>query len=174
MSFPQVIKYLFSDTRARVYLLWGVLTGIGFTLTHYFQLQVINIVWSILSAIGLGYMYKVMPMRIRQMKNIFYSWLVPICVGMIVSILIFHIDSLARFSRDLGIFWLIMMALGYFFNGLADSEPRYVYWGAVVLNIGIAFCCLVFPSFRDVQYLLAAIVSVWSMTGLLLLRSFDS
>ncbi len=71
-------QYLLSDSRARVYLLWAVLLGIGFVATHFYQNKNINGVWTLLSLIGLGYMYKVMPLRVTQMKQIFRVWIVTI------------------------------------------------------------------------------------------------
>ncbi len=174
MTTTQAVSYLFSDSRARVYLVWAILMGIGFTVTHYFQMKTVNGMWFVISVIGLIYMYHVMPMRLKQMRNIFLSWLIPIVFGMVVSGLAFYISALERYTPDLGIFWLVVMAVGYLANGLSDSEPSTWYWVAFVLNIGAAVACLALDDFRNVQYLIAAIVSVWSMTNLWLLRSFDS
>ena len=53
---------LLNSSRARVYLLWAGLTGLGFTATHYYQNANINILWFFISVIGFFYMYKVMPL----------------------------------------------------------------------------------------------------------------
>lgn len=166
------IQFLFRDTRARVYLLWAILATGGFVATHYNQRQSINAVWFIISVIGLGYMYKVMPLRIRQMRHIFLAWVVPITLGMIISGLVFRISSSWAVSIivHLGGFWLLVMAVGYLLNGLVD-RPAGWYWFAVGLNLVAGVLCFTVNAFTDVQYLIAAIVSAWSMLNLWLFRT---
>lgn len=168
------MAYLFSDTRARVYLLWGVLSGVGFTLTHFYQMKTINGLWFIFCVLGLGYMYRVMPMRVRQMKLILISWLVPLLFGMSISGLSFYLDALGGLVAYLGVFWLVVMAAGYLWNGLVDNDPAFWYYVAFVLNIAGAILCYALPGLLQAQYIVAAIISVWSMANLWLLRSFDS
>ncbi|GAC1392878.1 MAG: hypothetical protein NVSMB46_09770 [Candidatus Saccharimonadales bacterium] len=163
-------NYLLSDTRARVYLLWATLLPIGFIATHYYQRENINILWIIISIIGLGYMYKVMPLKNKQMKQIFASWLAPITVGIIISGLVFYINSIGQLQGYLGGFWLLVMAVGYLFNGLSDP-PSHWYWFACVLNIVAGIACFIVPSFVVAQYIIAASISSWSMLYLWLYRS---
>lgn len=163
-------KFLIQDSRAKVYLLWAFLSGAGFAATHYYQHKNINGVWTVISLIGLGYMAKVMPLKIKQMQHIYASWIVPIVIGMTVSGAVFYIDSWAGLIRYLGAFWLIVMATGYFLNGLVDP-PSPVYWFAAVINLVVGLLCFMVGPFTEVQYLLAAIVSAWSMLNLWLLRT---
>lgn len=158
-----------SSTRVRVYLLWAVLTGVGFMATHFYQVPAINGLWTLLSIIGLGYMYHVMPLKINQMKRIYQSWLIPIIVGMVVSVLAVRTGIYPSLAGYLGVFWLAVMAIGYVWNGYAD-KPLFWYMFAGILNIVAAIVILLFDSLLSVQYLIAAIVSIWSMLNLAIYR----
>ena len=150
--------------------MWAVLTGVGFTATQFYQKQNINGVWFLISILGLGYMYKVMPLKTKLMKRIYLSWLIPITIGMTVSALVFHITSWATLIQYLGAYWLAVMAVGYFFNGLVDAPSKW-YWFASALNLAAAILCYKVQPFIANQYIIAAIVSVWSMLNLWLLRT---
>ncbi len=173
MNIKLVVKYLFTDSRALVYLSWAILTGIGFTATHFRQEKSINILWVIISVLGLGFMVWKMPLRDRQMRKIFLVWFITIVFGMIVSGLAFYIPALQKRTQDLGIFWLVIMAYGYLANAYVDNPPRTWYYVAFVVNILAAVACLTISSFQDLQYIVAAVVSVYSMLSLWLLRSMD-
>ena len=165
-------QYLFIDTRARVYLLWTVLATVGFIATHYFQRKQINGVWAAISVIGLYYMYRVMPLKVTQMKRIFYAWLVPIVFGMAVSGLVFYMNSdiSAYLISRLGGFWLIVMAAAYALNGWFD-RPAGWYYFAAALNMIAGLAVLLSDVFITTQYMLAAIISFWSMIYLWLYRA---
>ncbi len=126
---------LFNSSRARVYLLWAALTGVGFTATHFYQKPSINLVWFIISIIGLGYMRKVMPLGVRQMKKIFSSWLVPIIIGLAVSVVLVRTDVAPEAVGYLGPIWLIVMAAGYLYNGLSDTRGFWYFVAAGALQI---------------------------------------
>lgn len=172
MSRPVIVDQLFTQTRARVYLLWAILATGGFIATHYYQRKQINAAWFSISVIGLVYMFKVMPMQVRQMKQILMAWLVPITIGMVVSGLVFYIkDDIAyKTIANLGGFWLAVMAAGYLWNGLVD-RPASWYYFAVVINIVAAYLCYTNDNWRSVQYLIAAIISAWSMVNLWFFRT---
>lgn len=164
-------KYLLSEARARVYLLWAALSFIGFTAAHLSKSpNNINFFWLFLSIIGLGYMYKVMPMRMKSAKQVFLAWLVPIAFGSTVSILVFRVGALADLIPYLGGFWLLIMAVGYFLNGLVDA-PSTWYWIAVGVNAVFGLACIFVEVMLPVQFLVAGIVSVWSMLNLWIFRS---
>lgn len=172
MSEKLDIDFLRHDTRAKVYLLWAALTMIGFTATHFYQNKNINGVWFGLSTIGLGYMFRVMPLHVKQMQHIFLAWLGPILFGMVVSGLVFYWDSPSAgfLISHLGAFWLVVMAAGYAFNGLVD-EPAGWYWFAAGLNFLAGLVCFTLEPFETGQYLIAAIVSGWSMLYLWVFRT---
>jgi hypothetical protein len=161
------------DTRGRVYMVWAVLATSGFLATHFYQQRSINAVWLVISVTGLGYMYRVMPRGVRQTRNIFLAWLVPIAIGMAVSAAVFsfRLAIAGNLLAHLGAFWLAVMAVGYALNGWADSAPRTWYWFAALLNLVAAIACAFLPPFTEAQYLVAAIVTAWSMVNLLLFRS---
>jgi hypothetical protein len=163
-------RSLMYDSRARVYLLWAVLTGIGYVATHFYQQRAINILWVILSIIGLGFMYRVMPLGVKQMKRIFLSWLVPIGFGVVVSGLVFYLDGIAQLLGYLGAFWLLVQAVGFFWNGLVDPPSDWYYIVAAVNAVAAAACYLLDP-LVSVQYLIAAVVTVWSMLMLWIYRT---
>lgn len=165
-------QFLFLDTRARVYLLWAGLATIGFAATHYYQNQLINAYWALLSVVGLYYMYKVMPLRVRQMQHIFWGWFVTISLGMAVSVIIFYFDlAPAGFLiGHLGGFWLVIMAVAYFINGYFD-KPAAWYNFAAALNLVFGLLCLTVDVFLPGQYLIAAVISAWSMLYLWLFRA---
>jgi hypothetical protein len=166
------LRYLTNTTRARIYLLWAILVPIGFIATHYHQEHSINILWTVISVIGLGYMYKVMPMRVNQMRRIFAAWLIPIVLGIILTGSAFYINTgdAANFIAHLGGFWLLVMGVGYILNGLVDA-PALWYWIAAALNISAGIACLTIDALLPSQYLIAAIISAWSMFNLWIFRS---
>lgn len=170
MNYPVDWFYLLHASRARVYLLWAVIGAGGFIWTHYWQLQRINLVWTVISLIGLVYMWRVMPLKVKKMRQIFLAWLVPIVFGMVVSILAFQVDSLAKVIPYLGVFWLAVMTVGYLWNGLVD-KPAGWYYFAVVLNLAAAALCYYSAAYLEYQYIVAAIVTAWSMLYLWLLRT---
>lgn len=161
---------LVMTSRGRVYLAWALLVPFGFVATHFYQFQRINSLWLAISVIGLGYMAKVMPLRVKQMRNIFLSWLVPLAFGMIVSAAVFRVDSIGFLIEYLGVFWLGVMAVGYLLNGIFD-RPSGWYLFAAAINILAATACLLSYDILLQQYLLAAIVSAWSMLNLWLFRT---
>jgi len=163
-------KFLLTDTRSRVYLLWLILVTTGFVLTQFFQRKEINAVWFVISVIGLGYMYRVMPLRVVQMRRIYLAWLVPIVIGMIVSALVFRVSDLSYLIAYLGAFWLVVLGAGYFWNGLVDAPAGWYYFAAA-LNLTAGVLCFSFDLFTLNQYLIAAVVSAWSMANLWLFRS---
>lgn len=163
-------KVLTTESRPRVYLLWAALTGIGYTATHYYQNPNINIIWTVISIVGLGYMYKVMPLRVKQMKRIFLSWLVPIIFGIGVSVIAVRTDLLPDLVAYLGTFWLLVSAVAYTLNGYVDPPSKWYYIAAVV-NLAAGILVYASDAANEVQYLIAAVVSVWSMLSLWLFRS---
>lgn len=165
-------KYLVTATRARVYLLWAILVPAGFVATHYHQQHNINYLWIALSVIGLVYMWRVMPIRVVQMRNILLAWLVPIAIGIMVTGGAFYIHNATagNFIGHLGAFWLLVMAVGYLLNGLFDP-PSGWYWFNAALNVAAAVVCYEWQDAVNVQYLIAAVVSAWSMLNLWLFRS---
>lgn len=155
-----------------MYLVWAILVPAGFVVTHFYQHHLINVLWTVISAIGLYFMFRVMPMRVKQMQRIFLAWCVPIALGMLVSGVVFmvHTDVTAALIGHLGAFWLGVMALGYFLNGLADP-PSGWYWFNVLTNAVGCYLCFTVNSFVAGQYWIAAIISGWSMVNLWLFRS---
>jgi hypothetical protein len=187
MSSKLDVKFLWGDSRAQVYLLWAAITGVGYTVTNFYQRNGINTFWLILAVIGFGYMYKLMPLRVDQMKKIYVSWLVPIFVGVSVSVMaaptalfskVLDVlpflesisDSLIGLTVYLGAFWLVVQAFGFFFNGLVDAPSTWYYFAAGV-NLSAAGLCYLNESAQQGQYLIAAIVSVWSMLMLWIYRA---
>lgn len=163
-------RFLTTDSRARVYLVWAAITGIGFTATHFYQNQNINFLWIFLSFVGFYYMYKVMPLRVRQMQHIFLSWAVPVSVGLGISIVAVRTDLIPDLVGYLGAFWLLVSAVGYFWNGISDS-PSAWYFVAAGVNVLSAAAIYYYEPLLIGQYLFAAIVSVWSMLMLWVFRS---
>ncbi len=153
---------LFNSSRARVYLLWAALTGIGFTATHYYQNPNINILWFVLSAIGFVYMYRVMPLGVKQMKNIYLSWIIPVVLGLVVSVVVVRTDVSPTSVGYLGPIWLLVMASGYLWNGISDNKGLW-YFVAATVNAVAAAIIFTNDNLLVAQYLIAAIVSVWSM-----------
>jgi hypothetical protein len=166
------LTFLLNDTRSRVYLLWAVLVSIGFVASHYGHQtpQLINMLWVVLSVVGLGYMLRVMPMKVRQMRRIVLAWALPIIIGMIISVVAVNGMYFTWLLNYLGVFWLLVMAVGYGCNGLVD-RPLGWYAFAVVVHVAAATLCVIFDAFTAQQYLLAAIVSVWSLVNLWLFRT---
>lgn len=162
--------HLTHDTRARVYLLWAVITGVGYTTTQYYQHPNINFIWFILSAIGFVYMYKVMPLRVKQMRNIFLSWAIPISLGIGVSIVTVRTDFMPELVGYLGVFWLLVSAVGYFWNGIFDDISLW-YFVAAGVNVTSAAICYFYEPLLISQYFFAGVVSVWSMLMLWVFRS---
>lgn len=167
-----VSKYaLFQEPRGRVYLLWAILCIFGFGIAHFARYDLgINSFWVVLSFIGLGYMYKVMPMRLEPARRLLLAWAVPIAVAMIVSYAAFYVDALSGLVPYLAAFWLVIMAISYVLNGIID-KPFLWYGVAAGLNVAAAVACYLLPEWQAVQWLIAAIVSGWSMLWLWIFRS---
>lgn len=165
-------EFLFIDSRARVYLLWAFLATIGFMATHYFQRKQINGVWAVISVVGMYYMYRVMPLRVKQMKNIFYVWLIFILIGMAISGVVFYLNNeLAGYIiARLGAVWLFIMAAAYAANGLVDRPAKW-YFFAAGLNAVLGLLLLLNEALLPGQYLIAAVASFWSMMYLWLYRA---
>jgi hypothetical protein len=170
MSTSLTVASLWDSTRAKVFLLWAAIVGVGFVATHYYQHPNINGVWFVLSAIGFYYMYRVMPMNVRQMKHIYASWLIPITIGIGISAVAVRTNMLPGLVGYLGVFWLLIMAGAYVWNGLVD-RPLFWYLIAALINIGAAALCYYIEGMLQYQYLIAAVASVWSMLNLWLFRS---
>jgi hypothetical protein len=165
-------QFLLLATRARVYLLWAIIVPLGFLSTHFYQHHLINALWTVIAVGGLWYMYRVMPIKQARMRKIYAAWLVPLAAGIAVSGAVFYVHSAAASNliAHLGAFWLVVMAVGYFLNGLVDA-PSGWYWFNTILNLAFGIACFTLAAFTGGQYLLAAIVSAWSMLNLWLFRS---
>lgn len=158
------------ESRSQVYLLWAVLTGVGYAATHLYQQQLINVLWLVVSIIGLGFMSKVMPMRVTQMKKIYLAWLVPITCGIAVSVSVFYIDTLAVLIGYLGAFWLVVQSVGFFWNGVVDPPSKW-YFIVAGVNLAAGILCFMIDALEPIQYLVAAAVTVWSMLMLWIYRT---
>lgn len=167
-------QYLFLETRARVYLLWAAIATLGFVATHYYQNKFINIYWAFISVLGLYYMYKVMPMKVKQMRHIFLGWFITIGLGMVISGIIFYLDLVPAgfLIGHLGGFWLLIMAQAYFGNGYFDKPAKWYYF-AGILNMVFGILCLTVDAFIPGQYLIAAVISAWSMLFLWVFRTYQ-
>ncbi len=166
-------QYLFLDSRARVYLLWSALVTVGFLATHFYQDKFINAFWTLLSVIGIYYMFKVMPLKVKQMQHIYYGWFITIAVGMAVSGFVFYLELpvAGYLINHLGAFWLVLMAQAYAGNGFVD-KPGVWYWFAAGLNLLFGVLIFSIDALIPGQYLIAAVVSAWSMLYLWLFRSY--
>lgn len=153
---------LLHSSRGRVYLTWAAICGIGFVTTHFYQDPNINPFWFVISAIGFFYMFRVMPLRVQQTRNIYLSWLIPIVIGIAISGLAVRTGLFPSLVGYLGPFWLLVMAVGYFWNGLSDIKGGW-YYVAAGINVVAAGLIYTFDGLLPVQYLLAAVVTVWSM-----------
>lgn len=165
------LRFLITATRARIYLLWAALVPAGFVATHFYQNHNIIYAWLAIAIIGLGYMYRAMPLHVVQMRHIFMAWLVPITLGLIgTGALLYIHQSWATNSIDhLGAIWMGIIGIGYILNSMVDRPSGY-YWFAAILNVGFGVACL-YDLFLPVQYLVAAFVSAWSLLFLWLFRS---
>lgn len=106
------------------------------------------------------------------MKYIFTVWSVTILAGMFVSGLVFYLSSdLAGYlTGRLGAFWMILLAVGYAANGIVD-RPAGWYFFAAALHLFFGVLCFMSDYFLPVQYLVAAVLSAWSMLFLWLYRT---
>jgi hypothetical protein len=163
-------RELAQDSRGQVYLLWAAITGVGYVVTHYYQNQKINLVWLALVAIGFSVMAKIMPMRVKQMKQIYGSWLIPITIGLVLSILSAQGVFLPELIGHLGAFWLFVQAVAFFWNGLVDSPSKWYYVTAGI-NLYAAGAVYLLDDLLAVQYLIAAVIAVWSMLMLFIFRT---
>ena len=164
------LRFLLQDTRARVYLLWAAIVALGYTATHFYQNKNINFVWFILSLTGFYYMYRVMPLGVSQMKRIFAAWLVPISLGLAVSIASARGWAFTSLLAYLGAFWLLVISVGFVWNGLVD---RPLTWYFIAAGLCIAGATMIYFSdaFLAAQYLVAAVISTWAMLNLFIFRT---
>ncbi len=162
--------YLTHDSRAQVYLLWAVICLGGFLFTHYVQRQIVNPIWGVLVLLGLGYMYRVMPLKVPKMRRIMWSWVMPLTFGMAVSAAVFVSSIFAGLLPYLGVFWLLVMAVGFAWNGLVDRPAGWYMIGAF-LQVAAAIAIMVYPDLLSFQYVIAAIASCSAMLYLWLFRT---
>jgi hypothetical protein len=164
------LKFLIQDSRAQVYLIWAAIVAVGYTSTHYYQNPNINFVWTALSAGGLYFMYKVMPLRVKQMRNIFLAWFVPILAGIFFSVISARGYALVELVGYLGVFWLVVSMVAFIWNGLVDRPATWYFIGAAMCAVAAAACYS-----NDIllvnQYLIAGIVSTWAMLNLFIFRT---
>ncbi len=152
----------------RVFMLWAVIVFAGFIGTHKDQADPdkINLYWAILSLVGLAYMKKQMSFAYADLKKIYMTWFWVILVGMIVSVASFKTPALAQLSGYLGVFWLVIMALGHAITGKIDKKKVYI----TTTGMQLLAAALVFmiPALAPLQYLVAGAVGALAMVWLVL------
>lgn len=163
-------KFLITDTRARVYLLWLIIVPPGFVHLYFEQPLWINYPWLATTIIGLGYMALVMRPFSGKLRLIFYAWLFPLVVGMAVSFLAASSPQFYSLLPKLALVWALVQAAGYALNGLVDA-PAGWYWFATALHILAAIFIFAFPALISLHWLLLAVISTWSLANLWLFRS---
>jgi len=150
----------------KVFGLWAAIILGGFVATHYNQTDKINYLWLALSLIGLAYMKKEMSFQYFDLKKIFLTWFYVILFGMIISFAAFSSPKLVFLSGYLGVFWLLVMALGHAITGIIDNKSVYVTTaGMQILAAGLT---LYFLPLLIIQYLVAGLVGALAMIWLVL------
>lgn len=157
---------------SRVYFVWAAIVLIGFTATQFHQLPDINWLWLALSAIGLGYMGLLLLQPQNRSPSLLYTglvWLLTIGFGLAISALACLTAPLAGLLVYLGSFWLFLMGIGHFLNGIVDPPLNpYLMSGGIQLLAGVT--CLIFLPVQTFQYLVAGLVGAAAMIGLAFLR----
>lgn len=164
--------FWFTDKRATVYLIWLIIVPPGFVHLYFEQPFWINWPWLATCAVGLGYMAYVMRPFDGKLKPIFLAWLFPLLVGMIVSFLAASVPQFYPVLTQLALVWAVVQAAGYALNGIVDPPSNW-YWLAAGLHVLAAVFMLAFPAQISLQWLLLAVISVWSLLNLWLFRSVD-
>lgn len=169
---PLPWQFWFTDKRAQVYLAWLVLIPIGYVMTHLHTsgVMAINAKWVGAAIVGFAVMAWVMPLKQRRMQLIFVSWLIPITLGLILSVAAFMAPALYWLAPTLGVLWVALQAIAFAANGIVDA-PSGWYWFAVGLHVVLLLALLLVPTLLGYQYLLLAIVTAWSLLNLWLFRS---
>ncbi len=157
---------MLKNTRYKVYLLWAGILFVGFLATNAYQSENINGVWFLFSVIGVGYMLRVMPLQSKIMKAIFINWIAVIVLGLFISFLVFHLQALASLQITLGVFWMILLSLGFIINGFIEKKPQY-YFGASIMFIP-AIAVMLFSSLIVAQFVMAALGTSLAMIYLVL------
>ncbi len=158
----------------RVYGVWAVLLLLGFGATHVFQVPAINLLWLVLSLVGLGYMVRQTSLPefrsagLAHLYYVGYVWVLVIALGMVISVATFWghtpLNALAQY---LGVFWLIQMGIGHWLNGMVDP-PRQPFWITGGIQVLAGILCWVLG--LDYQYLVAGVVGAGAMGLLILLH----
>ncbi len=150
----------------RVFALWAAIILGGFVATHYNQTDKINYLWVILSLVGLAYMKKEMSFEYPDLKKIFLAWFYVILFGMVISFAAFSAPRLIFLSGYLGVFWLLVMALGHAATGIIDKKSVYITTaGMQILAAGLT---LYYLPLLIIQYLVAGLVGALAMIWLVL------
>ena len=103
------------------------------------------------------------------MREIYLSWLIPIALGIAVSILTAQFGLFPTLIGYLGVLWMFLMAVGYVANGVVDPPSEW-YFIAAGVNATVGVICYNNVDILHYQYLIAAVVSTWSMLSLWLFR----
>ncbi len=157
------------NPRRRVYAVWAVIILAGFIATHYYQNPNINGIWAGLSLVGLGYMAKVMPLRLPRMRKIMAVWVVVIVIGLAVSWAVVHLAAFADYLTYLGCGWLILLGIGHLVNGVVDP-PSGAYYVSGGIQIVAGLACILISQLLNIQYLVAGVVGAFGMVWLILNR----
>lgn len=156
----------------RMFFLWAVIILVGFVWTYLNTAAsptIINLGWVAFSLVGLVYSKMQMPFTSSTLRNIFFVWLAVIAAGITLTQSAFFVPSLLILVPNLGVFWLLVMALGHALTGIIDGKKFYIATVGLQLLAAVAAFVMVQanPALFAVQYLIAGAVGALSMVLLI-------
>ncbi len=151
----------------KLFALWGAIVLAGFVFTYLNQTAtplLIDGVWAALSLIGLAYMKTLLPLR-GSSGAIFFTWLILIVGGIVLTHLSFTNPSLLFIAPQIGIFWLVIMGLGHAITGAIDGKKVYIATAGLqfIAAGGTAMLLSSDPTLFAMQYLIAGIAGALAM-----------
>jgi hypothetical protein len=145
---------------------WGVILLIGFLATKidYFfsDWNRLWILWAVLTLIGFGLMVLTMNLRDRTMQIIFGIWVVAIGVGVAIT----HFMATGQLDTYFytGAIWLAVMGLGHIATSIPSGSSQFRWTGLAQL-VAAAFLALLkdTPLVTDWQFVVTGLVSSAAM-----------
>ncbi len=152
----------------RLFALWGLIVLCGFVYTYLYVASTpfaINVVWLVLSLIGLAYTKYLLPWSEKPGRLIFLTWTILVLGGIALTHASFYVSSLLFLVSQIGVLWLVIMGIGHGVTGMIDGKKVYILTAALqfVAAAAVYGALAADPMLFAVQYLVAGVAGAIAM-----------